>query len=361
MPAGTLCFTVLRNPVERIISQINAWRQYTAEHTGHLLPGFQGMIADSNRLPLREFLEQYGWSEGRVLFDNYMTRALAEGRLGRSIMQIEDADTLLDIAIDTLEKDYDVIALTEFFDISRNALCAMAGLPPAGEIAVINRSAVKKDNPPERADASDVLQALTHCDRIVYQRARVLFEERHRKAGESYNTQAFEAGHAARLLDQIPGTWRDGATFYSVRLPIIGSGFHGRDYAGTPSCVVWSGPAACLTLYVPTPKGARLSLLLWIRSYAAWQQRDQIRVRVDGQQAAHRFAAAEGCADLLTIEAWPARDFVRLDVEIDEALTSAEAGSPVVDERKRGILFEGYGWRLERSADLTSGRPVVVV
>ena len=163
----------------------------------------------------------------------------------------------------------------------------------------------------------------------------------------------FEARNASRMLGEQRGTHRDGATFFSVRLPIMGSGFHGRDYPGTPISTVWSGPSACLTLYMPVPAGLPLSLLVWIQCYAAQRQREELRVRVDGLPAEHGFASAEGCADLLTVKAVPSRDFVRLDIEMAEALTSAEAGREGhADPRKRGILFNGYGWKLSPGKNL---------
>lgn len=344
VPAGTLCFTVLRDPVQRVVSQVSDWRRHKPDVTDRMTSAYRNLIADSNRLRLCDHLAYYARQEGRWMLDNYMTRALAAVRLGRAAL-FSDADALLDVALSSLENDYDLIGLTEKSDISRNALCATAGLPPARAIRHLNRSRTKQGPDPEVEEASGILQTLTGADRILYARACALFDQRHRQAGEAYDTEAFESRHAARVLGQQRGTWRDGATSFSVRLPIIGSGFHGRDAPGTPACAVWSGPATCLTLYMPVPPGLRVSLLIWIRGYAAQRQRDQIRVRVDGHPADHQFRSAEGYADLLTIDARPLRDFVRLEVEVDETLTSIEAGREGLDERKRGFAFDSYGWR----------------
>lgn len=350
-PAGTLCFTVLRDPVQRLVSQITDYRRLTPADWADTTGPFRDLIADTNSLPLRDYLERYGHKEGRLLLDNHMTRSLAAARLGRSVIPADDAGTLLDVALSSLENDYDLIGLTEHLDVSRNALCAMAGWPPAREIRRLNCSRRPLDHDPAIAEASGILHSLTRFDRIVYERASALFEDRHRAIGETYDTQAFEAGAASSVLDRLSGTHRDGATFFSVRLPIMGSGFHGRDDAGKPTCAVWSGPATCLTLYMPTPANVDLSLLVWIRGYAAQRQRGQIKVRVDGQPAPHALASADGYADLLAIEARTVRDFVRLEIEIDETLTSAEAGGEGYDERKRGFSFDGYGWRLLPSDD----------
>jgi hypothetical protein len=350
-PAGTLCMTVLRDPVQRLVSQVTDYRRLTPADWAETTGSFRDLIADTNRLPLRNYLERYGHNEGRLLLDNHMTRSLAVGRLGPSVVLVEDAGTLLDAALSSLENDYDVIGLTEYLDISRNALCAMAGWPPAGEIRRLNCSRGSQDHDPAIAEASGILHSLTRFDRIVYERASALFEDRHRAIGETYDMQAFETGAASSVLHRLSGTHRDGATFFSVRLPIMGSGFHGRDDAGKPTCAVWSGPATCLTLYMPTPPNVDLSLLVWIRGYAAERQRHQIQVRVDGQPAPHNLVQADGYADLLTIDSRTERGFVRLEIEIDQTLTSVEAGSEGYDERKRGFSFDGYGWRLLPSDD----------
>ena len=347
-PAGTLCFTVLRDPVQRLVSQITDFRRLTGAALNSVTQSSRNLIEDTRRLSLRDHLERYGRSEGRMLLDNHMTRSLAATTLGRSVLFVDDAETLLQVALSGLENDYDLIGLTEHLDVTRNALCATAGWPPAREINRLNRSRPDHDQSPEIAEAGDLLRALTHCDRIVYERACALFEDRHRGDGESDDAERFETRHASRLLAQQRGTYRDGATRYSVRLPMMGSGFHGRDDAGKPTCAVWSGPSTCLTLYMPILAGMQVSLMLWIRGYAAQGQREQIRVRVDGQPAPHRLAPAEGYAEVLIIDACTIRDFVRLEVEIDQTLTSVEAGSEGQDDRKRGIAFDSYGWKLLR-------------
>jgi hypothetical protein len=112
-----------------------------------------------------------------------------------------------------------------------------------------------------------------------------------------------------------------------------------------PSCAVWSGPATRTTLYIPTPPDMQLSLLVWIRGYVEDGPRDQMRVRVDGRPVAHHFGLADNYADLLTVDTYSTRDFVRLEIDIDEAVESGEPGSELHDARKRGFAFDSYGWR----------------
>jgi len=346
-PPGTLCFTVLRDPVQRLLSQVSDWRRLSAEDIASISTDVKGLVEDAGRLPLRDYLQRYSRLEGRMVLDNYVTRALAASRLGQAVLLVDDTASILDIAMTTLENDFQLVGLTEEFDLTRNALCAIAGLPPAREISYLNRSRAPQAHSHEISDAHYLLDSLTCTDRILYQRACELFDDRHRAAGEAYDTETFESRHASRLLQGMRGVRRDEATCYSVRSPIIGSGFHGRDDAAKPTCAVWSGPSTCLSLYMPVPPDMQLSIVLWIRGYAVARQRDQIAVRVDGKAVRHQFITADGCADLLTVDpATTERDFVRLDVEVDETVTSSEAGSECADPRKRGICFDGYGWRL---------------
>jgi hypothetical protein len=344
-PENTFCLTVLRDPVQRLVSQISDWRRLCAADTTDSPPAVRACVADSQRLSLRDFLEKHGQQGGRKYLDNYMTRALAAGRAGNSLDDVVDADRLSEVAMVSLEKDYDLVGLTEHMDLSRNALCSMVGLPPARKIPTINATRGANHGDPELRAARDILKSLTRVDRVIYDRARQLFDQRHRKVAGTYETNDFESCHAARLLAEARGFGCEGATRYSVRAPIVGSGFHGRDGSGMASCAVWTGPETRTTLYIPTPPNMPLSLLVWIRGYVDSRQRDQLRVRVDGRSVPHYFGVADDYADVLTIDTHSTRDFVRLEIDLDETLESGDPGTELYDERERGFAFDSYGWR----------------
>lgn len=292
-----------------------------------------------------------------MFLDNAMTRALAAGRIGNPIGARTTPDRLGEVALQSLEKDYDLIGLTDEMDLSRNALCAMVGLPPARSIPTLNASYPDLD----LCGLDDVLHRLTCVDRVIYDRARQLFDQRHRQIAESYDTDAFETRHAARLLAEARGCYDDGATRYSVRAPIIGAGFHGRDASGTSACAVWSGPDTRSTLYIPTPPNIPLALLVWIRGYADISQRDQLRVRVDGVPVGHHFGHADNYADVLTVDTVSTGEFVRLEIDLDETLESGDPASGQYDERKRGLSFDSYGWRPVTPESLTAAEAAVHV
>jgi hypothetical protein len=345
VPENTFCLTILRDPVQRLVSQVWDWRRLTDSDTINTPGRVRACVQDSRRLSLRDFLEKHGRSGGRRYLDNHMTRALANSRIGNLIDAMVDADRLCEVALQGLEKDYDLVGLTEHMELSRNALCSMVGLPPARKIPTINATRAPGQSDPELRDAREILKSLTCVDRVIYDRARQLFDQRHRQVAASYDIAAFEAHHASRLLAEARGSAYEGATRYSVRAPIVGSGFQGRDGSGLASCAVWSGPETRLTLYIPTPPNIRLSLLVWIRGYVESRQRDQIRVSVNGRPATHYFGVADDYADVLAIDTYSTRDFMRLEIDLDETLEAGDPGSEFYDARERGFAFDSYGWR----------------
>ena len=112
-PEGTFCLTILRDPVQRLLSQIADWRRHNPTTTNRMSAPFRDMITDTNELTLRDHLEYHGRNNGSWMLDNFMTRALAAGRIGREALLRRNADTLLDVALSVLENDYDLIGLTE--------------------------------------------------------------------------------------------------------------------------------------------------------------------------------------------------------------------------------------------------------
>ena len=341
VPDGTFCFTVLRDPVARHVSQMLDWRRLRPHdvigHPEHI----QQCVADCRHLRLKEVLGRHAYRTGRLFMNNYLTRALAVGRIGRLAMDIADPARLLDVALQSLESDYDFIGLTERHQDSRNALCALLGLPAARTIPKLNESAESERDAEEIEEALPLLHALTAIDAIVYERARQLFETRFAPLARSYTDAEFETRHAAATVGAQAPRHASGATRLSVRDPIVGGGLHGRDAPGSPDCAVWTGPETTATLYLPVPKHVPLEVLVWIRGYASKSLRQDLSVRIDGKFVRHELVPEPNYADLLVVRACADRDFIRLDLDLPETLPDPNG----LDPRPRGLSFDAYGWR----------------
>jgi hypothetical protein len=341
VPDGTFCFTILRDPVARLVSQVQDWRRLLPHdvvgHPDHI----QLCVADCRRLRLKEVLLRHGYGSGRLFMNNYLTRALAAGRIGRLAIDIADPARLIDIAVQSLETDYDFVGLTERHRDSRNALCALLGLPAARTIPLLNGTDKTERDAEEFEEALPVLHALTGIDAVIYERARRLFETRWGPLASAYSDACFEANHAAVTVGALAPRHEFGATRLSVRDPIIGAGLHGRDGQGTTVCAVWTGPEPTATLYMPAPPNLPLDVLVWIRGYAGQALRQDLKVRIDGRPVRHDMVPKAQYADLLVARACAERSFIRLDLELPETLADPNG----LDPRPRGLSFDAYGWR----------------
>jgi hypothetical protein len=344
-PDGTFCFTVLREPVNRLISQVADWRRLTSDDRAGVAQALRACMEDAQKLRLLSLLEKHSRGAGRYLLDNYLVRALAATRLGPLVLQVGDAAELLPAAIASLEQDFDLVGLAEHATETRNSLCAHLGWAPAPEIPHLNSTSSLSVMREEANEASTLLSALTQHDAALYERARWLFEARCRPT-TGYDLARFEDGPAQASVQRLRGTCYDGRTAFSVRQPLVGYGFHGRDAAGTDHCAVWTGPGTVTRLYMPAPAHTELCLFLWIRGYANEAQRETVRVRVDGQDVPHRFEYEDGYRDRLAVDVIAHRAFITLEIELDRSLTSGQPGQPGSDHRPRGICFDRYGWAI---------------
>ena len=89
-PDNTFCLTMLRDPVQRLISQFLDFRRLRSADTVKSPPDVQECVEDSHCLSLCDFLEKHGQRGGRRYLDNYMTRALVAGRIGNPIDDTTD-------------------------------------------------------------------------------------------------------------------------------------------------------------------------------------------------------------------------------------------------------------------------------
>ena len=344
-PGGTFRMTVLREPVARLVSSINDRRGLRPHDVVGKKSGFGRVMLDAGRMPLADYLATYGDSPWRRHFDNPMTRWLALWRSSTRSRPSIDAAELLPVALTCLE-EFDFVGLTEELDLTRNAIASRLGFVPVGPFPRLNVKGSQDLLESEGAGVAPLLARLTRHDAVLYERARQLFGERHRDEALAYTDGVFEERHAAAVTGLMRGTFEGGAMRHRVGEPLLGRGFYPRDGPGLPECAVWSGPDPMLVLYMPVLPGEALSILLWIRGYASIEQRARLRVWLDGEPVTHRFEPASGYAEVMVCDHRTRREFVRLEVDVGETVTSGQPGSSLFDPRRRGLAFDAYGWRL---------------
>lgn len=344
-PSNTYCMVVLRDPVARILSQVADWRRSVVPHSVATSESVRSAMQDAGNLSLRDFLERHAFGPLSDLFDNYQTRALAR----RSPISAEGsvlAGDLLPLALVALHNDYHFVGILEQARLARLAISSTLGLPfneDEGErLNVTGASDLLRE---EAAEASDLLDALTATDKVLYAEAKDLFTQRHLPEAIKYSENVFERTHASRAIGRLhPTLTRHGATF-SVRDPLLASGIHGRDAAGTPGCTVWTGPQTRSVFYVPTPVGTSLTLKIWLRGVAYPEVLDGLSISVDNERAVFTIDQEDGWASVLSVPTITRREFAKVEIELVETMESVSDPNHV-DPRKRGLAIGLYGWDL---------------
>lgn len=342
---NTFCLVVLRDPIARILSQVADWRRGAGAVEATVPEFVRTAMQDAGKLSLRAFLERYAFGALSDLFDNYQTRALSRHAPVREEGRAAALD-LLPMALKALRNDYHLVGVLEQAELVRLAIASVLGLPfDLGEGERLNVTGASDLLREEAAEAADILAALTTSDGILYAEAVNLFVQRHLDDAIHYSGEVFERKYASRAMARVrPHVTRTGATF-SLREPLLASGIHGRDAAGTPDCTVWTGPQTKSVLYVPAPIGTELTVKVWLRGLAYPEILDGLSVDVDDAPAAFRVAHEDGWERVLSIPAISQREYVKVGMEVEE--TAASVLDPAhIDPRKRGVAIGLYGWDL---------------
>jgi hypothetical protein len=344
-PPDTFRITVLRDPVSRVLSQVSDWRReariFLAGGNEHPLP----FVRQTIELPLKEYLEQASnnpdvWQ----LFDNYQTRALAarhrddENWLGNS-------SDLIDLALNNIENSYDLVGLAENHSGVRKEIARRLGFPPDhDEIEKLNVSADLPDSKisiEEIDSAGAVLRRLTESDALVYAGAVST------AVSDEYTETDFERDHAVRITERLIPTLLGNVVWFSVKGPLIASGFQSRDGTGLPECRVWTGPSTRSVIYMPVPSGQELEICFQICGYAAPHIREQMYIEIDDRRVEHYFEGEPDQEEVCVASVLSQRPFVKLTIQTGQTVDSIEGGQGPGDPRKRGVSIDRYGWRIQ--------------
>lgn len=341
-PPGTFKFTVLREPIARIISQVADWRREIANGSEISNDAIGAAIREVAFLDLKTFLTRHAYGTLIHFFDNYETRAIAASSDRPDVWRSSSPFDLMQMAKDALHVKYELVGLTEQMAETRMRICSHLGLvPDAGDGAKKNVTGGKNVSEREILDAAEVLEQLTVCDNEVYRCAADIFEGQH--ISSDYDLREFDSKFAGQAVERLRPALHGKDLVISVRDVLLGSGFWGRDGAGDSNCAVWTGPGNNSILYFPCPPGVLIDVKVWIRGYASHEQREQLRFEIDGKPVSHQFCADDTCHEVAIMTVRTTRRFLRLSILVS-SLTSLEAGYGTGDLRKRGISFDRYGW-----------------
>ncbi len=339
VPQGTFRFTVLRSPLDRLLSQVSDFRKLKPHDYAHHPPAIRQVHSDINIMPLGEYFEKHALKNGpfRHFFDNYMVRALAHNRLGVLCNDHADASIFLPIAMETLDKDFEFVGLLEEDRMTRTLLAATLGWAPVSDWPILNRRSLGAALQKEVDEAKDILAELTKWDQQLYDHAGFLFQQYRQNLGD-YSDVDFENTFASKRLRELKAKFTDTGMIYDMGQPITGAGHLGRRSGQDGRPWVWTDIAQTFTLYMPVPAGTATTIFLRILEYGDDQFRDALSLSIDGAPVQHALSDAASCRDLLTAHYRTTRDFARVELTIDP-----EIGKTAT--HPRGVRIDAYGWR----------------
>jgi len=250
LPVEPRVLTILRNPLERVVSHFEQIRR----DPGHPWHG----VLHQRRMGLREYLLDPQLS---VEVTNTQVRQLSHrasqgqlaGMLARSDSQEDFArhwransavlpppDEMLDVALSRLEK-MEIVGTTDRLAKGVDIALWKLGGRPQPELQALNVNARRSRLEALPEDLLEVIREKNDLDTRLYERAGELLEEQHRKMirallEENYREVAWNESSA--------GTG-DGILRVDFSQPLRGTGWHQRELLPGRGMVRWTGPGTC--------------------------------------------------------------------------------------------------------------------
>jgi hypothetical protein len=351
---ATYQFVILRDPVSRLVSFLRDWRRLPTEQIEACQDGTRELRRDAVALDASDFVTTHA---GSALFRGMsQTHALRQAVALALPERVRQSPAKTDLALARLALDelFDAVGVFEDLPgIIRHVARDVGAAPPA---------ALGHANAGLRDDARDALSpAAVAALRASWADDFALHEHATRLAGglaeTAYDETVFESTCLApRLAGLCPRRTGWGRVF-SVDDQIVGSGFHGREGAGSPAVVAWTGPTTRAVLYVPVPADERIDLFIDVAGYIDARVRESLRLRVDGRDVAFVRRSAAAVEERLWGGVVTSLPFVKVELLVDATFSPDELHRGAGDRRRLGLAIRGYGFRVAPPAAATDPWP----
>ncbi|MEO1300527.1 MAG: hypothetical protein AAFW75_33125 [Cyanobacteria bacterium J06636_16] len=240
MPEYTT-LTVIRDPVERVVSQYTYWKTKSEESLENSTAAEKSLAALARRLPLRDFLETEHPLITRLFHDG-QARPLATD-FGCEL----EGQSLKELALSHLEM-INYVGVTEAFGLFLRVLCERFGWHHSPQLQLLNTARLQADDLDEATLAAII--ARNEVDLVIYKRAKELaLLTASRAVKEPFPTKPFldcrsQSSVIITMFDPTPGT-----------------GWHVREVLKGDRLCRWTGPGRETTLFVSLrPQTYRLSV-----------------------------------------------------------------------------------------------------
>ena len=267
LPNGRFLFSLVRNPVDRVIS--NYW--YLRTFGGQPTSTSANMLTLAKSHHLDSFI-RLDDLQVRQVVENHQCNFFADD--WRSAER--SSQSLLDLAISHLD-EFDFIGLHERYDDSMQILSAMLGWLPWPSDNKLNVTTERQSTADLAPATLEHLRKLNRLDIALYEEIERRFENRRREILCSLVRNSSLARHAAPdECEPLPS-----AVDIFADKPFFGEGWHTRTVV-SGSYARWIGPRSQATLYAKIDRSSGCELDIYLHGWLPPSEPSNIRVFADG-------------------------------------------------------------------------------
>jgi hypothetical protein len=329
--------TVVRDPIARAFSQIEAWRRVPPQVLATVKPPQREIMTDARTMPVSAFIDKHC---------TRLTNRQAKMIAGVGQMRYEGSDgELIHLALDALNT-IEFAGITERLADFSWALAWQLGFYNAFNNHRLNVTGDSdKLDFGEKSAVREILAEINRADTALYL-------EVERRFFDLLSDTKF-ALYTARHGKFVNVRLGPGQTYsQTLHDPVCGEGWHEREQ-GIHGPARWAGPERFSSLYLPVAAARVLRLRLWVTSVISPSLLDTLKLTINEVPVRCAVVHGEG---LLLLESDPvelaaSEDGLKVVLEFPRAASAYELYA-VEDHRKKTVAIE----RIEVIADNRTDR-----
>jgi len=327
-------FTILRDPISRVISQVKDWKRLRESDIKDLPEENQKFKQFTKENSIYDVIKKWDSTElSRLNLSNMQTRLIFKSFKGltHEFQNYSRADQIK-IALEALH-EYDLIGITENFNSTIKELCYKNKWCPPNKLVKLNSNkSIEKIN----IETKNLIKEINSQDIELYEEALQIHSNQ--ITNHQYSLDFFEKNFAENRTRILTPQYKNNTYLFNFNMPIIASGFHFRDAPNSEECAVWTGPSLESSIFFPVVPECDINILLYIKGYSNINIKDSIKIEIEGAIHPHKFKKCESLDSILVVKYITIKSFVHLKIHIDEVYSSEE------DKRLRGISLLKYGF-----------------